>query len=110
MFERISGYALLRSLTQQVAGDSGATAWKPAIVQFDDGLVPGLIIEEHDDGNFTLFVPSVPRPLAGAVYMLGPERVHAVDVPFTPAIQSASRWGSGSRDLVAARRQGPSAR
>jgi hypothetical protein len=28
--------------------------------------------------------------------------VHALDVPFTQAIQSISRWGAGSKDLVAA--------
>jgi hypothetical protein len=29
-------------------------------------------------------------------------RVHPVDVPFTQAIKTVSRWGSGSKDLVAA--------
>jgi hypothetical protein len=40
------------------------------------------------------------------VYILVPERVHIVDVPFTQAIRSVSRWGSGSKDLVAAMRKG----
>ena len=31
-----------------------------------------------------------------------PERVHPLDVPFTQALQSVSRWGSGSKELVAA--------
>ena len=58
-----------------------------------------------DDGRLTVFVPSVPTPLAGAVYVLRPERVHILDVPFTQAVRSISRWGSGSRDLVAAMRK-----
>jgi hypothetical protein len=49
-----------------------------------------------------LFVPSVPTPFAGAVFILTPERVHPLDVPFTQAIKSISRWGSGSKELVAA--------
>jgi uncharacterized membrane protein len=64
--------------------------------------VPAFIVEELDDGRFTVFVPSVPTPLAGAVYILAPERVHPIDVPFTQAIKSVSRWGSGSKDLVEA--------
>ena len=56
----------------------------------------------HEDGRFTVFVPSVPTPLAGAVYILSRDRVHPLDVPFAQAIKSVSRWGSGSRDLVAA--------
>jgi len=102
LFERIPGYALLRSLTQRIAGKDEERAWKPALVEIEDALVPAFIIEELDDGRFTVFVPSVPTPFAGAVYVLAPERVHPLDVPFTQALQSVSRWGSGSKELVAA--------
>jgi uncharacterized membrane protein len=104
-FERLPGYGLLRSLTQRLAGDSEEQTWKPALVEIEDALVPAFIIEELDDGRFTIFVPSVPTPLAGAVYVLRPERVHILDIPFTQAIRSVSRWGSGSKDLVAAMRK-----
>ena len=103
-FERLPGYSLLRSLTQRLANDGDATAWKPALVDLEDALVPAFIIEELTDGRLTVFVPSVPTPLAGAVYILTPERVHPLDIPFTQAIRSVSRWGSGSKDLVAAMR------
>ena len=66
-FERLPGYSLLRSLTQRLANDGDATAWKPALVDLEDALVPAFIIEELDDGRLTVFVPSVPTPLAGAV-------------------------------------------
>ena len=89
-----------------MAGDSDESAWTPALVELEEGLVPAFIIEVLDDGRFTVFVPSVPTPLAGAVYVLRPERVHIIDVPFTQALKSISRWGSGSRDLVAAMRKG----
>jgi uncharacterized membrane protein len=102
LFERLPGYALFRSLTQRLAGEGQESAWKPALVEIEEALVPAFIIEKLDDGRFTIFVPSVPTPFAGAVYILSPERVHALDVPFTQAIQSISRWGSGSKDLVAA--------
>jgi uncharacterized membrane protein len=101
-FERLPGYGLLRSLTQRLAGDTEQEAWKPALIEIEDALVPAFVIEELDDGRFTVFVPSIPTPLAGAVYVLSRERVHILDVPFTQAIRSISRWGSGSRELVAA--------
>jgi len=104
LFERLPGYDLLRSLTRRLAGDTDQEAWKPALVEIEDALVPAFIIEEHDDGKFTVFVPSVPTPFAGAVYVIDGPRVHALDVPFTKAIQSISRWGAGSKDLVAAMR------
>jgi len=106
-FDRLPGYALLRSLTQRLAGKSDENVWTPALVEIEDALVPAFIIEEHEDGRFTVFVPSVPTPLAGAVYVLRRERVHVVDVPFTQAVQSISKWGSGSKELVAAMQSQP---
>jgi uncharacterized membrane protein len=105
-FERLPGYGLLRSLTRQIAGESDAQTWKPALAEIEEALVPAFIIEELDDGRFTVFVPSVPTPFAGAVYVLRRERVHVLDVPFTQAIKCISRWGSGSKDLVAAMPKG----
>jgi uncharacterized membrane protein len=105
-FERLPGYGLLRSLTRQIAGESDAQTWKPALAEIEEALVPAFIIEELDDGRFTVFVPSVPTPFAGAVYVLPRERVHILDIPFTQAVSSISRWGSGSKDLVAAMRSG----
>ena len=107
LFDRLPGYALFRSLTQRLAGEDGENAWKPSLIEIEDALVPGFIIEELDDGRFTVFVPSVPTPLAGAVYILSRDRVHPLDVPFTHAIKSISRWGSGSKELVAAMTKAP---
>ena len=102
VLQKIPGYELLRSLTQRVAGESQDEAWKPALAEIEEALVPAFIIEELEDGRFTVFVPSVPTPLAGAVYILTPDRVHPLDVPFTHMVKTVSRWGSGSKDLARA--------
>jgi uncharacterized membrane protein len=99
-FERIPGYALIRSLTQQLAGKSHENVWKPALAEIEEALVPAFIIEEFDDGRYTVFVPSIPTPLAGAVYILDRKRVHPLNIPFTDALKVVSRWGSGAKDLV----------
>ena len=109
-FERIPGYALLRSLTQQMAGKSRENIWKPALLDGDEGLLLVFIIEEFDDGRYTVFVPSIPTPLAGAVYVVERNRVHPLDVPFTDALKMVSRWGSGAKELVAAMERGERAR
>ena len=105
-FQRIPGYTLFRSLTQRAAGETQDETWKPALVEIEEALVPAFIIEELTDGRFTVFVPSVPTPLAGAIYILTPDRVHPLDIPFAQAIKTMSRWGSGSKDLVAAMERG----
>jgi uncharacterized membrane protein len=106
LFSRLPGFALLRSLTQQLAGYGEEKVWKPALVEIEDALVPAFIIEELDDRRVTVFVPSVPTPLAGAVYVIDRQRVHVLDIPFTQAVSSISRWGAGSGELVAAMGRG----
>jgi Uncharacterized conserved protein len=102
VFEKIPGYSLFRGLTRQVAGVSYENVWKPALSEIEDALVPSFIIEDLPDGSYTVFVPSVPTPLAGAVYILPRERVHPLDIPFADAIKTVVRWGAGSGKLVAA--------
>jgi len=101
LFERVPGYAVIRSLTQKITGTSDDKIWKPALFELEECLVPSFIIEEHDDGRYTIFVPSIPTPFAGAVFIADRARVHPLDVPFTDALRTVSKWGSGSKDLVA---------
>ena len=102
LFSKIPGYALIHSLTQRMAGKSEDNAWRPALAEIEEALVPAFIVEELEDGRFTVFVPSVPTPFAGSLYILTRDRVHPVDISFPQAIQAVSRWGSGSREWVAA--------
>ena len=99
---KIPGYILLRSLTRQLAGESRENVWRPALAEIEDALVPAFIIEEFEDGRYTIFVPSSPSPFTGAVYILDRKRVHLLDASLAQTVQAVSRWGSGSRDLVAA--------
>jgi uncharacterized membrane protein len=101
VFVRIPGYELFQGLTKQLVGEAHGTAWQPALVEIEDALVPAFIIEELEDGRYTVFVPSVPTPFAGAVYVLGRERVHRVDASFVETFETLARWGSGAKDLVA---------
>src|SRR6516165_6079951 len=102
LLQKIPGYEVFRGMTQQLAGQSQENAWQPALAEIEEALVPAFIVEELDDGRFTVFIPSVPTPLAGSIYILTPDRVHPLNVPLTHAIRVVSRWGSGSKDLVAA--------
>ncbi|HYJ39409.1 MAG TPA: DUF502 domain-containing protein [Steroidobacteraceae bacterium] len=109
VLERVPGYSLFRALGQRAAGQGVDSAWQPALIEIEDALVPGFIVETIDDNLLTVFVPSVPTPFAGAIYIIERRRVHPVDVPFTQAIKTISRWGSGSKELVAAMKRAPPA-
>ena len=62
--------ALLRTSRSDSPGRTKRALGKSALVGIEDALVPAFIIEEFEDGRCTVFVPSIPTPLAGAVYIL----------------------------------------
>jgi len=100
VFERIPGYALVRGLAERMSTDGGDGAFQPALVELEDALSPGFIIGELEDGRYTVLVPSVPTPAAGALFILPRERVHPLDVPFTQAVKVISKWGEGAGALA----------
>jgi uncharacterized membrane protein len=100
VLERIPGYALVRGLTRRVSGDEGEGTFRPALVEIEEALAPAFIIEELEDGRYTVLVPSVPTPAAGSLFILPRERVHPLDVPFTQAVKVISKWGTGAGELA----------
>jgi uncharacterized membrane protein len=102
VLDRLPAYGLLRSLGRQVAGEGDNAHMAPAMAEIEDALVPAFIVEEHDDGRLTVFVPAIPTPTIGALYILAARRVHRLDVPITALVQCITQWGVGSRELVAA--------
>ena len=96
VLEKIPGYSLVRGLTHRVSGNDSEGTFRPALVELEDALAPGFIIEELEDGRYTVLVPSVPTPAAGALFILPRERVHPIDIPFTQAVTVISKWGVGA--------------
>jgi len=101
VLERIPGYALIRGLTGRIAGKAEEDTFVVVLVEIEDALVPAFLIEECDDKHVAIFVPSVPTPAAGSIYIIERARVHPVDVPFTRAVSVISKWGAGSKELLA---------
>ena len=102
LLERLPGYTLIRSFAQRLAGTGATDAFAPVLVELEEALVPAFLVERHADGRCTVFVPSAPTPAAGSIYILTPERVHAVDVSIVQAMSCISKWGNGSTELLAA--------
>ena len=105
VLERLPGYALLRGLAGRLTGQADEPTFAPALVEIEEALVPALIIEELEDGSYTVLVPSVPTPMAGALYILPRERVHPVALPLTAALKVFTKWGTGAGEFVRAMQQ-----
>jgi uncharacterized membrane protein len=102
VLERIPGYTVMRNLGRRLSGDDEGAYFAVALVEIEEALVPAFLVEELPDGAFTVFVPSVPTPAAGAVYILPKERVHRVDVPLATAVRTITQWGAGTGELLRA--------
>ena len=101
---RIPGYSMMKDLTRSI-GKGDSDEFTPAFVEIEEALVLAFIIEVHEDGQYTVFVPSTPTPAAGTVYVIEGARVHLLDVPFIEAVKSVSRFGAGSAVLMKSLRQ-----
>jgi uncharacterized membrane protein len=102
VLEKIPGYKMLRNMVARIGSDEDTGTLVPALVEIEDALVPALIVEELTDGQFVVLVPSVPTPIAGALYILPAARVHRVNVPLRRLMQVYTKWGEGAGELVAA--------
>ena len=105
ILDRIPGYSMMRSLTHRIGDNDDTAKFAPAFVKIEEALVLAFIIEEHDDGKYTVFVPSAPTPAAGSIYVMDASRVHFIDAPFIKAVRCVSKFGVGSEELLKSLRQ-----
>jgi uncharacterized membrane protein len=100
LLEKIPGYTLIRGLAGRIVGKEDEQSFSVVLVEIEDALVPAFLVEDCGDDQCAVFVPSIPTPAAGSIYILAKSRVHAVDVPFTHAVGVISKWGAGSKELL----------
>jgi uncharacterized membrane protein len=103
VLRRIPGYSSLRNIANQVADFESEEGFKPALIEIEDGcLTPAFLIDTHEGGLATVFVPSVPTPMAGSILIMPSGRVHPVDIPVPTMMKCISKWGAGSDRILAA--------
>ena len=103
---RLPGYSWLRKVSRSVMEDGTGSPFVAALVVLEDALVPAVVVERHEGGQYTVFVPSSPSATSGNVYILEPGRVHVLDVPLPMVLKSVTRWGIGASALLRALARG----
>lgn len=95
----IPGFALIRRIfsgDDEYMGDKTHTC----LVTIDDAWLFGLIIEEHDSGMFTVFVPGSPNPTSGNVYFMNKDQIKRLDIPFQEEMKRLIQFGYGSKSIL----------
>ena len=102
ILSKLPGYTTLHGFAAQLTDFEKSDTFQPALIEIEEALVPGFFVEEHPKDRCTVFVPSVPTPMAGAIYIIDTRRVHRLNLPAIAMMQCISKWGAGSQALVAA--------
>ncbi len=110
------GYRLIRDIFRQFLGNNENSPFsrgEVAIVQLYGANSPSrataIITSRHDNGWYTVFVPTGPNPTSGFVYHLPPECVCLrPDIKLDNAFKTIIACGAGSADLDLARSFNPS--
>jgi uncharacterized membrane protein len=102
VLEKLPGYTMVRGFAGQLTALQKSEKFQPVLVEIEGALMPAFLIEEHIGERCTVFVPSVPTPMAGAIYIIARNRVHPLNVPVTAMLSCISNWGAGASRLLAA--------
>ncbi len=103
------GYNLVRDIINQLFGNGSSSPFSKGDVAkakiFGPNIptqVTGIVTSVHDNGWFTLFVPTGPNPTSGMIYHLPPEQVELLpEVKVDDALRTIIACGAGSGELFA---------
>jgi len=96
------GYPIIKSVVMQFIGHKKSPFSSVALVQpfENETLMTAFITETHDDGRYTVFVPTGPNPTSGLIFHLPQKYVHPVKVSLEETIRSVISCGAGSANLI----------
>ena len=95
----LPGYRSLRSLIHSLFGSPAAEGWAPALIRTDETEQPGFVIERHEDGRFTVFVPGAPTPMSGDVHVIDGWRVKMLSAGTPEVLRVMTRFGDGAEHV-----------
>ena len=103
LFRKIPGYSVIKDTVSQFFGKKESPFSSVALVRIfgSDTLVTAFVTDKHEDGSYTVFVPTGPNPTSGNIYHLKAENVQVVDVPVQDAMRSIISCGAGSSTVIA---------
>ena len=95
-------YNIIKETILQLVGTEKKLFKHVALVNLfgNETRVTAFITDEHDDGSYTVFVPSGPAPTAGFIYHLTGNNVQIVNYPIDKAMRTIFSVGAGSKELL----------
>ncbi len=100
LLNKVPAYSIVRDLSRQFAGFRENTRFSPAVVSMPMSTqVLAFIVEELDNGDYVILIPTAPTPMVGQVQHIARDRVKPLQVPLTKVLNCISSWGVGAGPL-----------
>ena len=103
LFSKIPGYKMVKETISQLLNREKESAFASVAlcrIFGNETLVTAFVTDKHENGSYTVFVPTGPNPTSGNIYHLKPEYVHIIDIPTEETMRSIISCGAGSQALV----------
>lgn len=101
------GYKLVKETVLQFLGKKKSPFSQVALARIYENRtqVTAFVTEEHENGMYSVFVPTGPNPTSGQIFHLEPRFVDLIDVGIEDAMRSIISCGAGSAGILARRRE-----
>ncbi len=99
---KVFGYKIIKETVVQLFGEEKTIFKSVALVKLfgNETKMTAFVTDEHNDGCFTVFIPSGPAPTAGFVYHVKAEQIEILDVPVEQALRTILSLGAGSKKML----------
>lgn len=102
LLNRLPFYSTIKETVQQFSGANKVPFSQVVLVDvFNSGTrMIGFVSDEHENGNYTLFVPTGPNPTNGFIFYVKPEQVEMVDIKPEEAMRTIIGVGAGASKII----------
>jgi uncharacterized membrane protein len=100
------GYEMMRDIVGQFFGDASKSPFsngEVALVRLfnNETEVTAIVTSKHDNGRYTVFMPTGPNPTSGNIYHVAKEQVTLCpEISVSDAMRTIIGCGAGSGDLL----------
>ena len=99
---RIPGYKMIKQTIMQFRGSKRTPFSSVAVVRLynNETLMTAFITDEHDNGSYTVFVPTGPNPASGNIYHVEQDQLTKIDASVEDTMRSIFGCGAGSSTIL----------
>ncbi len=102
LLRRVPTYSLIKETVLQFSGAKRFPFSSVAMVRLygSEALNIGFIMNEHESGYLTVFIPTGPNPTSGMIYHLPGNNVYPIEVDVQETMRVIFNCGGGANKLV----------